>query len=482
MHEIADPDWEELQALAALAAVGEERVAVARLRFAAGSDRPSGPLTLLIGRPESGIDLLFDKWLGSEAATALREARGRPLVVGPRSTVVKPRQGSWPVLRCERLDGYCLVAVRAPSLAADVMAQLASLGTFEQVVLVTRWSQPLPTAERDLIRPLAELGGIARALVVTLPGEGPGPDEIAEVKQFVLHLMRDGGFDGRGAEVGVWLTAGSAPHTVERLETFLAPRHDETANGRAGAARTTFASLLREVAARGRSANLAQPLPVDPEDLQKIETDLAGYLKVLAESTQRRFAAAVDGTAEQVQAFVREQIVSWKQPISAAGMWLHYVEAVRPGATVGLMNVVAEASKSVGFEPPPAPPPGLTWRPPAMWSAKFHKVVMGLVAGAIVYGVMAWLLPKDLPGRDVLAALGMMAGAIGGFAVAPHFKEQLPVPDQRPIMAREGELTSWPAFQHALQTWIHAHVAGSAASLGDRCRRLAARLDVSLDN
>jgi hypothetical protein len=488
MVEIADADWDELQALAVQVGVAEERIAAARWRFAAGADRPGGPLTLLVGRPEGGIDLLFERWLGPEAAAALREARGRPLVVGANAGAIKPRQGSWPTLSCDRLQGYSLVAIRAASLVADVTAQLASLGTFEQAVLVTRWSQPLPSAERILVRPLAELAATARALVVTLPGESPGQDEIAEVKHFVLQLLRAGGFTGgRAADVGVWLTAGSAPQTVERLESFLAARPEEAAAGRAGAARMTFSSLLREVSARGRSADAPPPLPVDAQELQGIETDLAGYLKVLGETTRQRFAAG--GTLEQVRAFVREQVAGWKQsaewkqPTSAASLWLKYFETVRPGAANGLVNAAAEAAGSLGFEPPPASSVSLGWHPAAPWSMKVHRVVLGLVAGAAVYGVLALLLPKEIPLRDALASLGMMVGAIAGYALAPRVVPgpAHPAPEQRPA-ACEGQVTNWPAFQHAIETWAHTHITASAASLAERCGRLATKLDVSLED
>ncbi len=214
MTQLSPAEWKRLEALATQVGVSPEQVGMVRRRMETNRAHPGHPYTMLIGRPDGGLEVLLAGWIGSEAIQALKQAGEKPLILGREPEQVRPTLSNWPALTWKPCEPGHLIAWRSPGKpGADLLAQLGSLGYVDQLVLVTRLGKPLDQVEREMARSLSPLAVTARVLVVGLAGEEPTADDLAEISAYAAAQMRQAGFlGGRDLGAGVWF----AVHPLDR--------------------------------------------------------------------------------------------------------------------------------------------------------------------------------------------------------------------------------------------------------------------------
>ena len=217
---MTEADWQTVQSLAQQVNFPAERVSLARKRLMAEPSRHGSPFTLVVGRPDAGIELVLARHFAPEVAEKLKESGERPLVLGPKPSEILPPFTSWPVLPLASLpEGHILALRIARRPDPGLLAQLGGLGYIDQLILVTRLGGPLHEQERDIARALVPLAATVRVLIVGLPGEEPSTNELAEVSAYAFAQMRQAGFrSGRCRSADIWFSGGPArPGTVPDL-------------------------------------------------------------------------------------------------------------------------------------------------------------------------------------------------------------------------------------------------------------------------
>ncbi|MDW7993224.1 MAG: hypothetical protein RMI91_01065 [Gemmatales bacterium] len=99
--EIRPNDWSTLARLMLQVGLAPEKTDILRKRVEGQTRRPGSPYTLLIGSPESGIELVLEHWLGPHAKQALLQCNDLPLVIGPQPEQVRSFFIQWAVLPCD---------------------------------------------------------------------------------------------------------------------------------------------------------------------------------------------------------------------------------------------------------------------------------------------------------------------------------------------------------------------------------------------
>jgi hypothetical protein len=497
MNEIAPGDWDTLQSLTGRLGLPAERVGVLRRRLEGTQVRPGSPYTLLAGRPDAGIELLLARWLAPEAAEELLKAGGRPLVIGPTTAEVRPRLGAWPGWKTARVKPGHLLALRAASKpAADTLAQLASLGYVEQLVLVTRLGQALHQEECALAAALAGTAATVRVLIVGLPGEEPTDADLAEVSAYAVTRMRQAGFTGgRCLGAGVWFTGGGPrPGTVADLTSFLAVNDREVAAGRAGMGREAVAGLLADLRRQAEALPPAPQAAVPDEERERLGRELNGYLSDLGRELDRLAGERRPLSAEFLRNHALDAVRGWGAYATVEGHWLKYVERLRPGTQAAFL---AEAQSAIGLleydpgkETPPAPEPAAVPGSPVvnqvMLEAK--RLAVGLVVGLAAYLAVAALLRGHAAGaaEDVtalpalavtlLSYAALVLGAVLGYGAGRALLRARPATPPPQVKERvPAALHGWPQVQRRLTAWFGEHMRTGAPSPAEECRALARR-------
>jgi hypothetical protein len=502
MTTISTQDWDALGRLAAQVALPAERVSQLRKRLEGPGDRPGGPHVLLAGRPDAGIELVLGRWLATEAAAALAHAGASPLVIGATPGDVQPRVGRWPTWRAPRYGPGHLVALSSGGRpGADVLAQLASLGYMDQLVLVSRLAQPIHQHERALVSSLAGLAATARVLLVALPGEEPTSADLAEVVAHAAAALRQEGFGhGRCRGVGVWFTGGQArPGTITDLGAFLAVDTAAVAAGRAGMSRQALTGLVADLRQRAEQAPAAQPaLPPDEQD--RLVNELKSYLADLGRELARQAEKRRPLTADTLRTYARDAVRGWGAYTGVEGHWMKYVERVRPGLQAAFLAEVEAALPLLDLEDvtlsPPEPPAAAPPSAAADAGVPVDRLVIeakrlagGLVCGLAVY--LATVTPlggsAEQPGAlapavvSILGYAGLAIGTVLGYSAgrrifrlgaASKAGEKTLGPPAAPLVH------GWEQLTRRVLAWFAEQIRQQPASAAEKCRALAIRFGI----
>jgi len=482
--EILPADWDALQALAGRVGLSAERVGMLRRRVENATPRPGSPYTLIVGRPDAGIELLLGRWLAPEAADELQKVSNRPLVIGPNPGEVRPRLGIWANWKTTAFGPGHLIALRtAGKPAADTLAQLLSLGHVDEAVLVTRLGQPLHMHERELAQALAGLAATVRVLVVGLPGEEPTDNELAEVSAFAASQMRQAGFrEGRCLGAGVWFTGGPKRNgCIAEVGPFLAVNPDEVAVGRSGMIRNAIATLIADIRPKAE----AMPVVVSSvaeDECDRLIRELGAYLADLGKELTRQMDKPTPLTTESLRRYAIDAIRSWGAYASIEGHWMKYVERLRPGTQASLLAEAEAAMALLEFQPGSKPVEVVA---PVESSPMVDRLVVeakragvGLVIGVVGYVVTSVLLDKELNDKVVqllsYATLGV--GAVLGYAIArPIFRVPVHVPRPEPPPVVPPALHGWVQIERRLTGWFSDNIRAKPATPVEECQALALR-------
>lgn len=512
MGVVNDGDWDTLRDLAVRLGLPGERFSLLR-KLGEARPRQSGPLTLLAGRPDCGIERLLAGWVGLEAVEAVKSSGGAPLVIGPKPATVGPTIGAWPGKSWSGGPPGHLLVLRLPGPpAADVRAQLASLGGVDQAVVVTRLAQPMHMAERELARALSGLAAGARVLIVALPGESPTEDDIAEVTRFAQLQLRHACFgDGRNLGAAVWFSDG-APARASSLTDLSALCRVEPAAvnaSRAGMVRQAFSGALREVARKAESVPSEDRPPIDEKESERLTLELRGFLADLGRELERvaadRARIGRPMTDQDSRTYVRDAVHGWGAHIEIEGMWMKYVEALRPGAHSVLLAELDRAlaillAPEIKSTPRPSQAPQAVAT--AAGSLPIDRLVLeakragvSLACGVVAYGVAASMLTGATEARPLVTlpavavtllsyaslAVGLTLGYVAG---ARLFRPPISAaPADEPVdlvVPVTSAPTGWTQLERRLLVWFAEYINARPEQPADACRALAGRLGIDL--
>jgi hypothetical protein len=486
MTDLALNEWDALQALAGRVGLPAERVGLVRRRCEVVGDRPGSPYVLLAGRPDAGLELLLARWLAPEVAEQLLQIGDRPLVIGAAPGQVRPRLGAWPGHVWRGWGPGHLLAMRpAPAPPADVLAQLGSLGYLDQVVLVTRLSQPLHQQERSLARSLAALAATARVLIVAVPGEEPSEKDLAEVTAYAVTQMRQAGFNGRCLGAGVWFTGGShRPGTVADVESFLTLKPDEVGAGRRGMTQRVMAEFLGEVRHVAERCPTPTQASVPDDECDRLARELGGFLADLGRELDRQVEKRHPWTVEALRGYALDAIRAWGAYAGIEGHWLKYVERLRPGTHASLLAEAQEAFLRLDYEAGSEPKteagsPAI----PDRFMTEAKRLAVGLGVGVVAYLVVAALLSNhhgsvSLPGLVVtlLCYATLTVGAILGYGAGRLLFRTRPHGPQALTTAHAAAMHGWAQAERRLLAWVSARLRTRPTSPSEECQDLARRL------
>jgi hypothetical protein len=495
--EIASADWDALEQLASRVSFPVERVGSLRRRLEDSTLRPGSPYSLLVGRPDAGIELLLARWISPDAAEELQKVGDRPLVIGPNPGEVRPKLGAWPSWRWKRFENGHLLALRSSGkVPADIVAQLASLGYLDQMVLVGRLNQAMHQHECDIAQSLATTAATGRVLLVALPGEEPTEGELAEVAALCVTRMRQAGFrEGRCIGAGTWFTGGEhRPGTIADVGQFVRVDTAECSAGRGGMGREAVALLVHDLQQQAEKAGAIVPAAVSEDEADRLTRELANHLGDLGKELDRQVQRRQGVDTAFVRSYALDAIRSWGAYTSIEGHWLRYVERLRPGTQAAFL---AEAQAGVPLlEHEPGKTPDVTVVPATNNPAggqffdwlitQAKRLGIALVCGLTAYVVAAKLLTEENTALPDLvlwilryASLGL--GAILGFGVATRIFRTRPLfppsPQEVPLMIPPAVL-GWQQLERRLTAWFSRQIRNRQSSPADECRELAHRLGV----
>lgn len=495
MPEFAPTDWDALTALALRLGLPDERVAALRRRLDPSYPRPGVPYTLVAGRPDAGIELLLGRWLGPEVADALLAAGGKPLVVGPTPGEVRPKLGAWPGYAKPAAGSGHLVVVRsAGKPAADVLAQLGSVGYFDKLVLVTRLAQPFHASERELAQSLSGLAAAAQVLVVAVPGEEPSADDLAEVCALGVAQTGQAGFDaGRSLGAAVWFTGKERPPgTLEDVGSYVGATGADTAAAHAGMTRRAVRGLLADLRQRAEAAPAPSAAAVPEDEQDRLTRELTGYLADLGRDLDRQVAGGRATTSDRLRTHAADVVRGWGAYVGIEGHWLKYVDRLRPGAHAALLEEVRAAVSTIEYDPGrPADPGRGPAAAPDWFTARAMRAGIGLAAGVGSYILVSVLLTRvaavALPDIAVtlLSSVALVAVGVVAYSVSRRW---FPDPTLEAVAraaavappdpgAPPGVL-GWQSAERRVAAWFREFIRARPASPADECRALAVRFGI----
>jgi hypothetical protein len=472
MNEPTTSDWDRLRDLCRRAALPPERVD--RLEKGWSAAALGRAVTLLAGRPET-LALTLARWLGPAAANALSAADGTALVIGPKPDTVQPPLGRWPGLVHGELGTRHVMAVpSAGPLNASLRSALGGLAPADQVLLVSRLSQPLSGEERRLADSLAPLAATARVVFVALPSEEGTETERAELAAYGLAQLEAHGFHGRCLGAGVWYTEGPQPaDTITRLDDWLAARPDDVAAGRPVALRAALAELLADI----EKAPDRQPeTAMSAEEADELGRKFAHHVTDLGRRLRDLADAGEFPDADACRRFFVESLQGWLNRASLEGMLLDHVESLRPGIKSELPGQAAAAAELLRYEPPPPPPR----RRPLLARGLARPLGIAAAAAVVTYAVIYLVGSPFLQGwfLIVLANLGATAAALAGFAIAGQVLRE---PRHEPAASEAPGPPAgpgWASTELRLTNWFNGRIRSLMPTLRQECAEIRSRFQL----
>jgi len=489
MGSVAATDWEAIEWLGASVEFPTERVTLLRRRLDGERGRPGAPLTLLVGRPDAGIEQFVGRLFGSETLSALEATSPRPLVIGPAPETVRPRLSSWPTLASSLPQSGHVIILRTTGVPpADVMAGLAGLGMIDQVVLVGLLLQAMHEREREILAVLPALAATARCVLVWRPGEEPTEADLQEVVTATSRQIQGRGFEGvRDRGVSVLFTGEPAGKLGSLTDPSKPLRVDDAAvaASRDGLERAALSDLLNAIYRRAGEAATAASPGITPEERDRLVRELASYLADLGRETGRAAAEKPGADAAWVRRYVLDAIKGWAAYTGIEGHWLRYVETLRPGTQAALIAGAEKEADSLDYRPTPVPAQASdsSGALPSRLMLEAKRVAIGLSLGLATYaGVSAAV--KLRPIVDIVVglsslALGSILGYMLGWWIFPGTKK----PTAAVLQADRSETGSppgWTQFERRLVSLFAEMAQSRPTSPVEACRDLARRLGVTL--
>jgi hypothetical protein len=480
--DLSSSEWTQLDDLAGRIGYPPEKVTAVRTRLETALN-PT-PYSLVVGRPSAGIELFLGRWLGNSAADALRAAAGAPLVIGRRPDELRLPVSSPARWKTGAIERGHVVALATPApLGVGTLAQLGALGLADVAVMVTRLGQPLPLTEREILQSVIPLAATVRVVVVGFAGEEPSEADLADVGAFAFTQMQQAGARlGRILGAGVWIPGlkpgnGLLAHPSAALQVDPAV----VAAGRDDAVHQAVEGLLREMAGHTGANTPSHAVPIDEEEAERLVGDLSAYLASLGREVHQYALQRPQATAESLRAFAHDSLHGWRAHTSLGGLWLRYVERLRPGAEAQFYEEVERALPLLDASGP-APDGALTpvHRTGGRLARGFWRAVLTLALGV---GALAWarlglhLRAAWLQGAAEVAAIG--AGLLVGQRLASWLFSAVPAGKPgRPAAGETRTVLGWGQVENRLVAWFAQFIRVRPRAPTEELRQLATRLGI----
>lgn len=510
-REFAEADLKEARFLARQVGVADERIDLLLIQTRSDDtrSREEGPRTLFISAGEGTLELFLTRWLGETHAEMLRLAGTKPLVIGPEPEALAKRPGlsGWSAFRDEKFDksrGHIAILYHpGGELPSRLAGELASASGWDSVVVVTRAGMPLPESERDLVRSLSTFVAVCKVLIIVIPGEIPNKADADQVEQYTRGKIEANGFDkGRCGGVWFWWLDGIRrhPQAVTDPGELLVRDASAAATGREMMFREGLLNFLNEVEQKAVSNTVKPQAKLTEDDLCEMEQNLIKALTGLRRKAHDEFAEAIGATDSKLRDFVIDQVVGWNRSEDLTGVWLTYVEAVRPGTKAGLAERVCQAAQVLSLDPATKTKSKTevveerrvkSARPmanPFKHMATDFLIRLGTAVGC---GIGLWAVTPQQPLGGVLAAGAGAAGALVGFALGRPLAALIRIafaPGEQSRTEKsssyettehlnEGKVRNFAPFEHGITTWFVQHVRAERADVASRCRTLTKKLE-----
>ncbi|HEV7403048.1 MAG TPA: hypothetical protein VGO11_08990 [Chthoniobacteraceae bacterium] len=389
-------------------------------------------------------------------------------------------------------EGHLVIVGAKTALSQSMRAQIASLGLFDQVIFVTRYSRALPQSERELIGSITTLAATARVLALVYAGERPAEEDLAKVHKYVLTQMHKNGYaDSRLAEGGFWFVdGGSGPFVVSSPAELLTIPHEKIEAARSETLRREAGDLLGKIAAQAETGEAKTLPPLTEEEVQKEEDHLRKALHDAYQRAELRLQGEPNPTDEQVRAAVLDAILQWGSHVGLEGIWLQFMEKVRPGSEAGLFNEAREAARELSIiarriSPQPgalAPKEGRRGLTNIKTQALRGGVAMA--GGLIAYGAANLFDASRGEATFALLAGACVCFAVGEYLIKPaaalpeprEEAKETPTRGPAPGPFDGGRIGNYSAFAERLRAWFAGHVRVSTLNVAAQCRALGERL------
>jgi len=478
---ISSSEWTQLGDLAGRIGYPSEKVTAVRSRLEAAPS-PT-PHSLVVGRPSTGIELFIGHWLGNGAADTLRATAGTPLVIGRRPDELHLPLGSparWKTGAVER--GHVVALATPVPPGAGTLAQMGALGLADVAVMVTRLGQPLPLTEREILRSIVPLAATVRVVVVGFAGEAPNEADLADVSVLAFAQMRQAGARlGQILGTVVWIP-GEKPRQGFLAHPSAALHVDpaQLAAGREDAAREALQALVRDMSEYAAANAPPHAPPIDDEEAARLVHDLAGYLADLGREVHRYLGQRPRATAEDLRSFARDALHGWRAYTSLGGLWLRYVERLRPGAEaqfyeqVKLALPLLDSPAGTTFGGAPTPTRRSSGRLVRHLGRAALTLALGL--GALTWGRLGLRLHASwLQGAAEVASMGaglLIGQRLGGwlFSAAPPAEPQGPAAEPHTVVG-------WSQMENRLVAWFAGFIRLAPRTPAEELRLLATRLE-----
>lgn len=489
-------EWQAIQTLVEQSAYPRERFTLLQRQLDAKPAQPEGWLTLLAGQP-AVIDLFISRWLSPDLVDGLSSAGAQPLVLGRRPESIRTGAGNWAKLKARQpAEGHLIVVRSAGAVSPTVRAQLATLGILDQMVVVTRLGQPLPTPECQLVRSLLGHAAAMHVLVVGVPGEELSESDAADLLAYGKARIQSNGYAYRQyTGLSIWYVSGAkTPATIADPAEVMAPPADVTVEDlsvkRTLAERQALRLFLDDLC---RHINTTAPKPVtvqlNGDEQARLHSELSTYLARLARALERDLSAHPGWRADDLRASAWGRLQSWAQQASVENMWVRYLERVRPGAWPALLQTAhdsllhLEIHTTERTETQPATAAAASWQAQLMLETKRAGVGLALGIGAyLVASVLFATTPliRETIAPPIAALLSVLillvtlalGYGLGRVVIRPA------TPGAQITVKKETTLVGWPLMAERLLTTLTGHLRSAQISLRDECQRLSAQYQI----
>ena len=515
---LSQHDTALMRELAARAGVGAECVSSLKRRAELPPQaREGAPYVLLLGNRDA-IRQLLGVLAGAELAKAVHESMSPVVVGGRQPQVVRPLVVTWPNFKHNGLQRDATIVLKAEDRIPEATLEaLASLGTIELGILVSRLSQPVNQNERKLARGLDGVVETMRVAIIGHPAEEASSNEVAELANFVRVQMGESGFPAARLD-GFLLWMGGAP--AKGLPGEVAAPTDllsfdpiRLGYNRDAALGSSLGRLLDDIEQKLESMPQPPGLPATEQDIERLLNQFDGHVEGLGNALVDLARKEDVRTTEQARSFLLDRVQSWINGQGLPAISLTLAERYRPGVKARIAAVTRAQAENIEIEPPPkrSPTPieaNESWpafafmsrlsRPrwiqilvPGWIRARAHhwgRVVLAVAVGLLAVFVAMLLLPIFAEMLPILNLerwpMRLAALAIGALlALAVYF---VPIGAETgagdgssgvPPVEVRSRLKGWPLMEEGLKAAFAAHMRSAG---GDAARQSIAELRTRL--
>ena len=425
--QLGEHDVALLRELATSAGLGPECVAALRRRVELPAEaREGAPYVLLFGNGNA-ISRLLAALVGTGSAKDVNQSEAVAIVLGRQPQLVRPMATSWKNLKTGGLGLDCLILLKAAdAIPEGTLQALASLGTIELGVLVSRLAQPINADERRLAQSVVGIVEKIRVAFVGHSSDELSKADAAELGDYARTQMRNAGFGTARFDGGLlWLGENASkglPGEVNSPAELIAVRAAEAGRNREAAFATSLGLLLDSIEERLASAPKPMGLPATEQDIERLIRQFDGHLDGLGETLRKLAENREVVGSEQAQGFLIDTVQGWTVNQGLPGTTLTLAEKYRPGIKVRLEAAVRAIAPQLSVDPAPKKASVRMHRAELnaafAFLARHHWAQAGAAAAVAALTVLVAMVLLPLFGVEIWAArLGALgAGAVLGIA------------------------------------------------------------------